>query len=81
MDTPGDRAGHDDRAEPLLKLRRFLEPKPRARAGERCEFCAEPLPDEHSHVVNVETRSLVCACRPCYFLFMNRGAAHQGDER
>ena len=56
-------------------LRRFLEPKKRAIPGELCEFCTEPLRDEHSHVVNVETRSLMCACRACYFLFAPEGAA------
>ncbi len=56
-------------------LRRFLEPKRRASPGELCEFCAEPLRDEHSHVVNVETRSLMCTCRGCWFLFAPDGAA------
>jgi hypothetical protein len=56
-------------------LRRFLEPRKRATPGERCEFCTEPLADHHSHVVNLETRSLMCACRSCYFLFAPDGAA------
>jgi hypothetical protein len=59
------------------RLRRFLAPQARERAGaaERCEFCAEELGERHSHVVNVESRNLVCACRPCYLLFTNSGAA------
>jgi hypothetical protein len=32
-------------------------------AGERCEMCAEPIADEHQHVVNVEGRQLMCVCR------------------
>jgi uncharacterized protein DUF5947 len=56
-------------------LRRFLEPRKRASPGELCEFCAEPLRDEHSHVVNAETRSLMCTCRGCWFLFAPEGAA------
>ncbi len=56
-------------------LRRFLEPRKRAEPGELCEFCTEPLrPEHHSHVVNIETRSLMCACRGCYFLFAPDGA-------
>jgi hypothetical protein len=56
-------------------LRRFLEPRKRAVPGELCEFCTEPVYDEHPHVVNVETRSLMCACRGCYLLFAPDGAA------
>jgi hypothetical protein len=56
-------------------LQRFLEPRKRAAPGERCEFCTEPLSDEHPHVVNIETRSLMCACRGCYLLFAPDGAA------
>lgn len=58
-----------------VDLRRFLEPKPRAIPGERCEFCTEELREEHSHVVNTESRSLMCSCRGCWFLFAPDGAA------
>lgn len=72
-------------------LRRFARPEPApdtesARAAERverCELCGEPsgpegtvfTPAGHGHVVNLETRSLMCSCRPCYLLFTNKGAA------
>jgi hypothetical protein len=63
-------------AAPLLAgLRRFLEPPKRARPGERCEFCAEPVPDGHGHVVSLETRALACACRACALLFTSERAA------
>jgi hypothetical protein len=55
-------------------LRRFLEPKTVTRPGERCEMCGASIDDEHAHVVNVETRSIQCACRACYLLFTNPGA-------
>lgn len=42
--------------------------------GERCEMCGEPVADEHQHVVNVENRALLCACRPCYLLFTAQDA-------
>lgn len=43
-------------------------------AGERCEMCAEVIPDEHQHVVNVAGRQLMCVCRACYLLFTDRDA-------
>ncbi len=55
-------------------LRRFTRPSPRARPGERCEMCGEPLGEEHPHVVDVEQRGLLCTCRSCYLLFSNPGA-------
>jgi hypothetical protein len=63
--------------EQVLKLRRFLEPrpKPRGRPEERCGFCAEGIAGQHSHVVNLENRSLLCVCRACYLLFTHPGAA------
>jgi hypothetical protein len=36
---------------------------------ERCEMCAEPIPDAHQHVVDVAGRQLMCVCRGCYLLF------------
>jgi hypothetical protein len=32
-------------------------------------MCAEPIADEHQHVVNLESRVLMCTCRGCYLLF------------
>jgi hypothetical protein len=66
--APGARAG------PLDVLARIRRPAPVAAPGERCEMCAEPIPSEHSHVVDVHDRNLVCTCRACYLLFTNRGA-------
>ena len=43
-------------------------------AGERCEMCAEPIADEHQHVVNVAGRQLMCTCRGCYLLFTDQHA-------
>ncbi|GAB3689775.1 DUF5947 family protein [Nocardiopsis oceani] len=42
---------------------------------ERCEMCARPVPGDHSHVVDLDSRELLCACRPCALLFMPEGAA------
>ena len=43
-------------------------------AQERCDMCGEPIPPEHRHVLDVETRDLRCACRPCSLLFDRPGA-------
>jgi Family of unknown function (DUF5947) len=37
-------------------------------------MCGEDISDEHSHVSNIETRSLLCTCRACYLLFTHDGA-------
>ena len=56
-------------------LQRLLARPRKVVEYERCEMCAAQLPDEHSHVVHLEARSLLCACRPCALLFMNSNAA------
>ncbi|GAA3734934.1 DUF5947 family protein [Salinactinospora qingdaonensis] len=56
-------------------LRRFLEPKAAPVPGERCEMCAEPLGEHHSHIADLDKRSVMCACRGCYLLFTSEGAA------
>ena len=43
-------------------------------AEERCEMCSETISDEHSHVVNVADRQLMCVCRACYLLFTDSDA-------
>ncbi len=37
-------------------------------------MCNEQIPDEHEHVVNAESRSLMCTCRGCWLLFTSDGA-------
>ena len=32
---------------------------------EKCELCAAPLADTHAHLVDIETRRLLCACAVC----------------
>ena len=57
----------------LSRIRNSTTPvKPRP--GECCELCREPIGDEHSHLVDVEARNLMCACRGCYLLFTASGA-------
>ena len=54
---------------PLAGLRRVVNSRPPPVEGERCEMCAEPIGPQHQHVVNLESRGLMCTCRGCYLLF------------
>ncbi|MEV0600475.1 DUF5947 family protein [Streptomyces sp. NPDC050315] len=59
-------------------LRRFREPAPAAhgqRAGPRCELCATDLERGHGHVVDLDGRGLLCACRACRTVLTRPGAA------
>lgn len=59
---------------PFDLLQRIRTPVPLPRPGERCEMCKAEVLDLHSHVVDLDNRSLMCACRPCYLLFASGGA-------
>lgn len=43
-------------------------------AAERCQMCAIEVDDAHRHVVDLDSRRLMCVCRPCYLLFTGQGA-------
>ncbi len=59
---------------PFDVLSRITATRPVAPPGERCEMCADPIADEHQHVVNVAARQMMCVCRGCYLLFTEPGA-------
>ncbi len=59
---------------PLASLRRITATRPAPVTEERCEMCAVPVAEEHQHVVNLESRSLMCTCRGCYLLFTDESA-------
>jgi hypothetical protein len=46
----------------------------REAVAERCDLCGEPLPEEHRHLLDLETREVSCACRACSLLFDRRAA-------
>ncbi|HEY0400887.1 MAG TPA: DUF5947 family protein [Blastococcus sp.] len=62
-------AGPGRGANPLAVLSRVSATRPEPSAQERCEMCAEPITEQHQHVVDLAGRGLMCACRPCYLLF------------
>jgi hypothetical protein len=41
---------------------------------EHCDLCGAPIASDHRHLVDVRSRELLCACRPCSLLFDRRGA-------
>lgn len=59
----------------LSVLSRIRAGRPEPSPYERCEMCAAPVADEHSHVVNIGSRSLLCTCRACYLLFSHEDAS------
>jgi hypothetical protein len=59
---------------PLFVLRRIAGRPPPPPAGEVCEMCGVAIIDDHQHVVDRTSRSLMCTCRPCYLLFTAGGA-------
>jgi hypothetical protein len=63
-------------SEPLAVLQRIRRTQPREipAPGEVCELCAQPLGEDHDHMVDLEARTLMCACRGCYLLFASEGA-------
>jgi Family of unknown function (DUF5947) len=63
------------REHPLGVLSRFLKQPARQSTAEVCEMCAQELAPDHSHIVNLDSRTLLCACRACYLLFIRQGAA------
>ena len=63
---PIDGNGDGEMAPALTQL---LSSRERPAAGEACEMCAAPVGDDHRHVVDLERRALLCACRGCALLF------------
>jgi uncharacterized protein DUF5947 len=48
-----------------------------AAVAERCELCGDPIPADHRHMLDLQSRELMCACRACKILF-DKGAAGGG---
>jgi hypothetical protein len=60
----------------VSRLRRLTAAPARERddAGERCELCGALIAPEHRHLLDVERRRLLCACRACALLLDRSGA-------
>jgi len=54
-------------------LRGFLGTQPSA--VERCELCNAPIAPRHAHLLEPESRRLLCSCPACALLFANGEAS------
>jgi Family of unknown function (DUF5947) len=63
---------------PLQRMARRAAQE-REEALEHCDLCSAPIAPEHRHLLDVGTRELMCACRPCSLLF-DRAAAGAGGR-
>lgn len=52
----------------------------RQTAAEHCDLCAEPVPEEHRHLLDTRRGEALCACQACSLLF-DRDAASSGHYR
>lgn len=72
MTAGSDGTGTDPSA--LSVLQRITRNRSAPPSGQRCEMCAEPIGEPHQHVVNLDSRALLCTCRGCYLLFTAHNA-------
>jgi hypothetical protein len=60
----------------LRRLAAQAPAAPAADADERCELCHAPIPSRHRHLLELSSRELICACRPCSLLFDRSGSGN-----
>ena len=59
----------------LGALRGFVQKRKQEQGqAEHCELCSEIIPSSHSHLLNLSSRALVCACQACSLLFSEQGS-------
>ncbi len=62
-----------DAKDNIALLQQMMQKRPPP--GERCDYCSTSLTPEHSHLIELAARRILCACRPCYIVFEPEGAA------
>jgi hypothetical protein len=62
--------GHASRSRGLASLREFVA---QTRSSESCDLCKVWLTEFHQHLVEPESRRLICACDACAILFTTSG--------
>ena len=68
-------AGKATGAGAYQALRRFVQQGPLARTPlEHCDLCGEMVMPEHRHLLDLNGRTVACACQACALLFSNEGA-------
>jgi hypothetical protein len=63
----------------LARLVRSAADRP-VRPEENCDLCAQPVPEDHRHLVDTGRDEVLCACRPCALLFA-KDPASEGHYR
>ena len=67
--------GQDRSTAPLGALRRFMREREQVRAPiEHCELCSEMIAANHYHLLDLSSRTVLCACQACSVLFNGQGA-------
>ncbi len=67
--------GQDRSAAPIGALRRFTREREQTRAPvEHCDLCSEVIPADHHHLLDLSSRTVICACHACSVLFGDAGA-------
>jgi hypothetical protein len=61
----------------LSVLRRIATRPPPDPDQQTCDMCAEPITGDHPHIVDIQSRHLMCTCRGCGLLF----AAESANQR
>lgn len=61
---------HIANARGLASLRKFLKKPPET---EHCDLCSLGLAERHQHLLDPQTRKLLCACDACAILFNSGG--------
>src|SRR5947209_15411411 len=61
-------------AAPLDILRQFARRREMRQPAEQCDLCSAEIPAEHTHLLEVSNRALICVCRPCSILFSDPGS-------
>jgi hypothetical protein len=56
----------------FTKLKQFAQPRTEKHVKENCELCSAELASDHQHLVEPQTRRLICVCNPCALLFPNQ---------
>lgn len=67
--------GDGSSAAPIGALRQFTQKRERARSPvELCELCSDVLTEEHRHLLELPSRTVICVCNACSVLFGDEGA-------
>jgi hypothetical protein len=73
-EAPSPLSGPPRGAGALSVLRRIATRQPPDPDLQTCDMCAEPIASDHRHVVDIQSRQLMCTCRGCGLLFTAESA-------